>query len=124
MTRWQTDDYSPPLSDLPLFASPQVGTMARTSDPETSQAAAAGIVEQLTSLQLRVYVAFVEHGKMTAKEAERLPDFADLGFSTVRKRCSEGVQQEWLRPTGTVRDGCQELEAVQRKPSTQGGIAI
>jgi hypothetical protein len=51
---------------------------------------------------------------MTAKEAERLPDFADLGFSTVRKRCSEGVQQGWLRTTGTIKDGCQELEAIRR----------
>jgi hypothetical protein len=98
--------------DLPLFAAPQVRTLARRSDPETSRDAAVNIVEHLTELQRRVLAAYREHGRLTPKEVEDLPEFQDLGFSTARKRCSEGLRDGWLRRTGITRDGSDELEAV------------
>lgn len=107
--RWRDPEYEPvrpqPVSDLPLFATP-VREMARRGDPDTSKAAALAISETLSNLQARVWTAFSEHGDMSAKQAECLPEFADLGFSTVRKRCSEGLRAGWLRATGEIRDGC------------------
>lgn len=82
-------------ADLPMF---------RQSDPETSRDAAARVLPHLSELQARVRLAFQTHGALTAKEAEQLPEFADLGFSTVRKRISELVKLEVLASAG-VRDG-------------------
>jgi hypothetical protein len=67
-------------ADLPMF---------RSSDPETSREAAARVAPHVSTLQARVLSAFRAHGPMTAKELEELPELADLGFSTARKRCSE-----------------------------------
>lgn len=120
MTRWQVED--PALQrtgtdDLPLFQ-PQVRTLARRSDPDTSRDAALQIAEHLTELQARVLQAYRTYGAMSAKVLEQLPEFADLGFSTARKRCSEGVRDGWLRDTGRKEDGSAVLEANQA--STRG----
>ena len=55
---------------------------------------------------------------MTAKQVEGLPEFKrpdgvtpEFGFSTLRKRCSEGLRDGWLRDTGKKEDGCMVLEA-------------
>jgi hypothetical protein len=99
------------VSSLPLFSQPELRTLARRDNPDTAKEAALGIVDHLPQLQARVYAAFVEHGAMTAKQAERLPEFAELGFSTVRKRCSEGLAMGWLVRTGEICDGCHVLAA-------------
>ena len=115
MTRAYRDEYEPPpesVESLPLFAEPQVRKMARRSDPDTSKAAAVNVSGIITSLQRRIYQVFVARGRMSPKQAEALPEFADLGFSTVRKRCSELVAISKLRPTGRVIDGSQELEVI------------
>ena len=101
-----------PVEDLPLFATP-VREMARRTDPATSKAAAIGIADKLSELQERVYRAYVERGPMTGKELEALPELADLGFSTARKRVGELASRGWLRATGDVREGCQVYEVAK-----------
>jgi hypothetical protein len=102
---------------LPLFA-PQVRPMARRSDPATSNEAALAIVDQLPRLQMAVFSAFAANGPMTAKQAERLPEFEAYGFSTVRKRISELAGRGWLRDTGQREAGCAVYEAVERASTT------
>lgn len=64
--------------------------MSRTGDPSTSAAAADQIRAQLNQLQVRVLHAYRRHGRMSARQAERLAEFRDrYGFSTIRKRISE-----------------------------------
>lgn len=77
--------------------------MARTSDPQTSHAAAEVIRPDLSELQSKVLAAFKRHGPMTARKAERLPEFADYGFSTIRKRISELHRAGHLKEHGTDR---------------------
>lgn len=80
--------------------------LVRSTDPQTSHEAASGLLPALSELQARVMAAYREHGAMTAKEAEALPVFADLGFSTVRKRICELHKAGWLRDTGVKEQGC------------------
>ena len=94
----------------PLFAVP-IREMARRDNPETSKAAAIGIADHLTELQARVYAAVVARGPLTAKELEALPELADLGFSTARKRLSELASRSRVRWTGVIRGGCREYSA-------------
>lgn len=85
--------------------------LARKFDPETSQAAADRIQEQLNALQQRVYAVFLMRGRLTAKQAEKLECFKDLGFSTVRKRVSELAAADFLVADGTI-DGSTAYRAV------------
>jgi hypothetical protein len=82
--------------------------MFRDADPPTSKAAAEKVIPILTRIQALVLSAYRLHGPMTAKECERLPAFAEYGFSTVRKRISELVQLGRLVATGVERGGCAE----------------
>ena len=106
-----------------MFAEPQVRKMARRTDPATSKATAVGTAEIVTTLQLRVFKAFQQHGAMSAKQAEKLPEFGDLGFSTVRKRCSELAAIGWLRDTGEVEDGC-TVYACSREGNRRGELPV
>lgn len=108
LERQRQEEMAREQRDLPLFT--QVRTMARRADPETAKEAAVGIADHLPHLQRRVLTAFVEHGAMTAKAAERLPEFKGLGFSTVRKRVSELHQAGLLRSTGRTDKGCAVYE--------------
>ena len=76
------------------------GPMSRRSDPITSLAAAAVIEPIVNKLQGDVLKAFSEHGDMTARTAERLGEFANYGFSTIRKRISELAQRGQLAQRG------------------------
>lgn len=102
------------MDSLPLFQTP-VREMARRSDPDSSKRAALAISETLSTLQQRVFEAVQRHGRLTAKEAEDLEEFADLGFSTVRKRIVELHQRNWLSTTGVIRGGCREYQIVKLK---------
>ena len=87
-------------------------TLHRATDPETSVAAAERILSRLSGLQKEVLRAIRrlhnQTGKgATAKEIERLPDFAGYGFSTVRKRISELKQAGLIRGSGEDRDGAE-----------------
>lgn len=75
----------------------------RTGDPGTSAAAADQIRAQLNQLQVRVLQAFRRHGRMSARQAERLEEFRRYGFSTIRKRISELAAAGLL-----VEDGVEE----------------
>lgn len=73
-----------------LFAELMAGPpLASRHDRDASKDAAELIVPDLSELQARVMAAFRHHGQMTARQAEELPEFATLGFSTVRKRICE-----------------------------------
>ncbi len=84
---FDADAHPKTSDDYPLFpvSSPLVGT----TDPSTSGEAARSIAKKLTALQLQVLAAFARLGPQTPKEIERLPEFAELAPSTVRKRCTE-----------------------------------
>ncbi len=71
---------------------PIVG-MVHTGDPHTSTDAAVVVARRRTELHARVLRAFGAVGPMTDEELERLPEFAAMGPSTLRKRRSELFQQ-------------------------------
>ncbi len=70
---------------LELLLPPNV----RASDPPGSHDAAALVAPSISETQALVVAAFVLHGPMTARTAERLSCFGAYGFSTIRKRISE-----------------------------------
>lgn len=75
--------------------------LVRTEDPPSSRAAAAVVEPALGKIQQRVVDAFRAHGPMTARRAERLVEFEDYGFSTIRKRISELASAGVLEEVGT-----------------------
>ena len=69
---------------------PSTRGMVRSNDPDTSYAAARAVSRKLNELHFRILAALRTNDKpMTAEQLERLPQFADFGPSTVRKRVSE-----------------------------------
>jgi hypothetical protein len=79
--------------------------MFRRSDPLTSRSAAAVVLPSLNRLQVAVLEAYRAHGPMSARQAERLEEFSDYGFSTVRKRISELHQAGLLVEAGLDHSG-------------------
>lgn len=90
----------------------EITGMVRAGDPETSVEAAEAVLPSLSALHQTVLAAYRRHGPMTAKQAERLPELANLGFSTVRKRVSELAQRGIIRRTDVVIDRCAIYEVV------------
>jgi hypothetical protein len=88
------------LADLPLFALPPA---VRRDDPATSREAAARIRPQVRALHRAVWDAIETTGPvgLTDRELEILPQFAQYGPSTVRKRRSELYQLGHLAAAGT-----------------------
>lgn len=78
---------------------------ARASDPVTSHQAAATVAPKLGKIQREVLEAFRTRGAMTARKAERLCEFEQYGFSTVRKRISELARMGYLVEAGIDRSG-------------------
>ena len=72
----------------------------RRRDPATSAAAAAYVRRRLTEIQRAVLTAYRNRGALSARQAERLPELASWGFSTVRKRVSELAAVGVLEPAG------------------------
>lgn len=73
---------------------------ART--PRPPNLAAAGVRRKVTQLHERVIEAYRQHGEMSARQVEALPEFAGMGFSTIRKRVSElaSVEMAFLLEAG------------------------
>ena len=90
---------TPDAGDLLPFEAP----LARATDPATSHQAAEAIAGDLSKLQALVLEAFHRYGEMTARRAERLPEFEAYGFSTIRKRVSELHRAGRLLAVGTER---------------------
>lgn len=90
------------LAGLPLFLSEKHLRMVRKSDGATSKSAADRIKPILTPLRHAVLMAICQAGEdgLTDRELERLPQFADRGPSTVRKRRSELFQLGLVREAG------------------------
>ncbi len=84
--------------------------LARDSDPMTSRKAAAVIAGELGKIQRLVLDVYRARGQMTAREAERLDEFADYGFSTIRKRISELYHGGYLKRVG--------VDKTKRSPAT------
>jgi hypothetical protein len=76
------------LLDAPVL-SPDITGMVHRGDPSTSRDAAVRVARHCSELHERVLAAFGRFGPMTDEELEELPEFADLGPSTIRKRRSE-----------------------------------
>jgi hypothetical protein len=91
------------VTDLPLFAPVP---LVRARDHRTSRLAADRVTPVLTPLRLKVYQTIRDAGPygLTAKELERLPQFADLAPSTARKRISELLASGHIVAIG-VREG-------------------
>lgn len=79
--------------------------MARKTDPDTSHEAAAIVEPEVGKIQALVLSAFRKHGPMSARRAERLPEFKVYGFSTIRKRISELAKDGTLIECGIDRRG-------------------
>jgi len=92
-------------------------TMHRRDDPQTSVDAAKKILPRISNLQFRVYEALLRHffrtGKgMTDKELEKLPEFKDCGYSTVRKRRTDLMHKGYVVDSGEKRDGLTVWEPI------------
>ena len=88
--------------------------MVRRTDPGTSHAAADVVRPTLGKIQQLVLEVYAKRGPMSARVAERLPEFADYGFSTVRKRISELAAEGVLVSVGVDNSG--------RAPATVYGV--
>jgi hypothetical protein len=89
---------SPLLDDVRPMA--DLSGMVRAGGHHTSVDAAAAIEPKRTALHVRVLEAFEQLGPMTDEALERLPQFADYGPSTIRKRRSELYEQGALAVRG------------------------
>lgn len=83
-------------AELDLFAPEPTVAASRRRDPETSHEAARRVGAKLSVLQGQVLTAIRLAGQrgMTDRELERLPGFAKLAPSSVRKRRSEIAHAE------------------------------
>jgi len=77
----------------------------RNTDPETSKDAGRVVLPHLNKIQRLVLDVYKKHGPMTARDAEQLPECADYGFSTIRKRISELYRQDLLLKVGVDDSG-------------------
>ena len=73
---------------------PELKGMVRKRDHITSVAAARTVKEIASKTKQQIIMALRLHGPMTDGELEMLPQFADLGPSTVRKRRCELEQMK------------------------------
>lgn len=76
-------------ADLDLFDTGHLRRMVHHNAIRTEVDAAAKVLACCSRLHSEVMGAFLEHGAMTAGEAEKLSQFAQWKPSTVRKRISE-----------------------------------
>jgi len=82
----------------------------RRDDPPTSREAATQLTPHLSALQFRVLWALCKLHQRTKQgatdgELERLPDFTDCKFSTVRKRRAELRDKGHVAESGCTREG-------------------
>jgi hypothetical protein len=100
-----------PLFDAAVATTPAVPPMATHDDYRTSRDAADRVAVRAGSLRDHVLQAIRSRPGITDPELERLPQFADCGASTVRKRRSELLKMGYLRSVGS-RDGATQWEVV------------
>jgi hypothetical protein len=80
-------------------------SMTRRNEMTTSQDAADVVFPQLAKIQRLVFDAFEKHGPMTARIAEKLPEFESYGYSTINKRIYELAALKVFEVCGTDRTG-------------------
>jgi len=78
------------------------GQLVRATDPDTSTEAAASIISDLKELQDQVYRLFQDYGPMThgALIDRYRGRYGVRSDSTIRTRCAELVEANFLRDTG------------------------
>ena len=103
-----TDQYRP---------TPTATGLTRRTDPDTSHEAADAIAPKLSSIQTAVIAAYIQRGPMSARQAERLPELSEWGFSTIRKRVSELAQLGRLVEAGTETSSGKTRATVYRRVS-------
>lgn len=81
---------------------PDITGMVHADDPETSRKAATTIARKASALHTQIQDALEAHGPMNDEQLERLPQFADYGPSTIRKRRSELFQWGTLVAVGVA----------------------
>ena len=92
--------------DGPDTSQPDYRSIARRTDPETSQIAAREVFERLTENQQIFVFALSSLGvASTAKEIEQKAFSLGCKFEpdTIRKRAGECVERGWVRVAGTRR---------------------
>lgn len=94
----------------------QLQRMTHRGGRRTEAKAALSVVRGVSALQQQVLDAFDEFHQLTAEQCERLPCFAHLGPSTVRKRISELAQAGKLMPCGEQPNSRGKAMTVWRRP--------
>jgi hypothetical protein len=89
--------------------------MARKTDPATSHGAAEVVAPHVGKIQALVLQVYAKRGPMTARTAERLPEFGAYGFSTIRKRISELARLGFLEEVGIDTTGRAPCTIYKRK---------
>lgn len=79
--------------------------MVRNADPETSHEAAKVVVPHVGSTAELILTAYRRRGPMSARKAERLPEFSSYGFSTIRRRITDLHRSGELEECGIDHDG-------------------
>lgn len=85
-------------------AEPPTGRLVRKTDRPAARQAALALAPKLGRIQRRVLEAFRDHGPMTTKTCEALPEFSRYGRSTVQKRISELAQRGVLELVPGAKD--------------------
>ncbi len=79
--------------------------MVRQSDPETSHEAAKVVAPHVGSTVELILSVYRRRGPMSARKAERLPEFSSYGFSTIRRRITDIHRSGQLEECGIDHDG-------------------
>ena len=95
--------------------------MTHVDGPDTEESAADVVRPHLGKIQALVLAAYEAHGPMSAREAERLPEFGDYGFSTIRKRISELASDGLLVALGIDHTGRAPATIYKVTTSDTGG---
>ena len=105
-----------------LFDAP-VLKLHRASDPPSSREAARAVAPRLTELHRRVLEVMRQDGPHSARQLEKLSDFADCGFSTVRKRVSELFALGRLRAVGSETSSGKTAATVYEAVTREGDVS-
>ena len=90
--------------------------MVRKTDPQTSHEAAKIVAPHVGKTVELILSAYRRHGPMSARWAERLPEFSSYGFSTIRRRITDLHRSGQLEECGIDHDGRAPATIYRVKP--------
>ncbi len=79
--------------------------MVRKTDPQTSHEAARVVAPHVGKTVELILSVYRRRGPMSARKAERLPEFSSYGFSTIRRRITDLHRSGQLEECGIDHDG-------------------